>query len=103
MKKRLLLSALLLVLTIVFAFSLTACNKEIDGTLETLKNDYGVTVDGGSFETGSSLVCEPVTVTEDEGKQVLKAIEAQSYNKEGNVYIYDIYVTKDDAKVQPNG
>ena len=34
---------------------------------------------------------------------VLSAIADQSYNKEGSVYIFDIYVTKDGKEVQPDG
>ena len=74
MKKRILISILTLLLVAVFAFSLTACNKEA-GTLETLKNEYGIVVDGGSFEEGSTLVSNEILATAEEAEEVLAAIE----------------------------
>jgi len=102
MKKRLSLLCLLLAVIAVFAFSLTACNNEA-GTLETLKNEYGIVVDGGSFEEGSTLVSNEIAATAEEAAEVLAAIAEQNYNKDGNVYIFDIYVTKDGKEVQPDG
>ena len=102
MKKKSLLVTIILLLIAVFAFSLTACNKEV-GTLETLKNEYGIVVDGGSFEEGSTLVSNEIKATTEEAEEVLTAIAEQNYNKDGSVYIFDIYVTKDGAKVQPKG
>ncbi|MBR2381079.1 MAG: hypothetical protein IKA84_01105 [Clostridia bacterium] len=102
MKKKSLLVTIILLLIAVFAFSLTACNNEV-GTLETLKNEYGIVVDGGSFEEGSTLVSNEIVATTEEAEEVLAAISEQNYNKDGNVYIFDIYVTKDGAKVQPKG
>ena len=102
MKKRTLILILTFLLVAVFAFSLTACDKG-SNTLETLKNEYGIVVDGGSFEKGSTLVSNEIVATTEEATAVLTAIADQNYNKDGNVYIFDIYVTKDGAKVQPNG
>ena len=102
MKKKSLLVTILLLLITVFAFSLTACNNEV-GTLETLKNEHGIVVDGGSFEEGSTLVSNEIVATTEEAAEVLTAIADKNYNKDGSVYIFDIYVTKDGAKVQPNG
>ena len=102
MKKKSLFTTILLLLIAVFAFSLTACNNEV-GTLETLKNEYGIVVDGGSFEEGSTLVSNEIAATTEEAEEVLAAISEQNYNKDGSVYIFDIYVTKDGAKVQPKG
>ena len=62
MKKRKLISILTLLLAVVFAFSLTACSNEV-GTLESLQNEYGIVVDGGSFEEGSTLVLGTGTET----------------------------------------
>ena len=101
MKRKSLLATILLLLIAVFAFSLTACNNEV-GTLETLKNEYGIVVDGGSFEEGSTLVSNEIVATT-EAAEVLEAIAEQNYNKDGSVYIFDIYVTKDGKEVQPNG
>ena len=102
MKKKSLLVTILLLLIAVFAFSLTACNNEV-GTLETLKNEYGIVVDGGSFEEGSTLVSNEIVATTEEAAEVLAAIADQNYNKDGSVYIFDIYVTKDGKEVQPDG
>ena len=102
MKKKSLLVTILLLLIAVFAFSLTACNNEV-GTLESLKNEYGIVVDGGSFEEGSTLVSNEIVATTEEAAEVLAAIADQNYNKDGSVYIFDIYVTKDGKEVQPDG
>ena len=102
MKKKSLLVTIILLLIAVFAFSLTACNNEV-GTLESLQNEYGIVVDGGSFKEGSTLVSNEIVATTEEGAEVLTAIADKNYNKDGSVYIFDIYVTKDGAKVQPNG
>ena len=102
MKKKVLLATIFLLLITVFAFSLTACNKEV-GTLESLQNEYGIVVEGGSFEEGSTLVSNEILATAEEAEEVLAAIADQNYNKDGNVYIFDIYVMKDGEKVQPDG
>ena len=102
MKKRLSLMCLLLVLVTIFAISFTACKNEPE-TLETLKNDYGVIVNGGGFTEGSALVSKEIVATTEEAEEVLSAIADQNYNKDGSVYIFDIYVTQDGKEVQPNG
>ena len=102
MKKRL-LSILIVALLATLAFSLVACNGGGSTTLEKLESEYGVVVDGGSFEEGSTLVSNEIVATTEEATAVLTAIAEQNYNKEGSVYIFDIYVAKDGAKVQPNG
>ncbi len=102
MKKRTLISVLTLLLVVAFAFSITACKKEV-GTLESLENEYGIIVDGGGFTEGSTLISNEIAVTAEEATAVLKAIADQNYKKDGSVYIFDIYVTKDGEKVQPNG
>lgn len=102
MRKKSLLSVLLFVLISVFTFSLTACDKG-PKTLESLKNEYGIVVDGGGFEEGSTLVSNEIVVATEEAAEVLTVIADENYNKDGSVYIFDIYVTKDGSKVQPNG
>ena len=102
MKKRLSLMCLLLVLVTIFAISFTACKNEPE-TLETLKNDYGVIVNGGGFTEGSALVSKEIVATTEEAEEVLSAIADQNYNKDGSVYIFDIYVTQDGKEVQPDG
>ena len=102
MKKKSLFVTIILLLIAIFAFSLTACDKEVI-TLKSLQNEYGIVVDGGSFEEGSTLVSNEIVATTEEAAEVLAAIADQNYNKDGNVYIFDIYVTKDGKEVQPSG
>lgn len=92
----------LFLMMITFSFVLTACNDQ-PVILDSLQNEYGVVIEGGKFEEGSTLVTNSVTTTSDEGKEVLEILSAQDYNKEGNIYIFDIYVSKDDKKIQPDG
>ena len=93
---------LTLVLISVLAFSLTACNKGAD-TLESIKNEYGVVVEGGGFKEGSTLVSEEIGATTEEDAMILSALADQNYNKDGSVYIFDIYVMRDGKEVQPEG
>ena len=99
MKKKTLLTTILLIVIAVFAFSLTACDKEV----EMLENEYGIVVDGGGFEEGSTLVSNEIAATSEEAEEVLAAIADQNYDKNGNIYIFDIYVMKDGKEVQPDG
>lgn len=102
MKKNFKSLVFLFLMMITFSFVLTACNDQ-PVILDSLQNEYGVVIEGGKFEEGSTLVTNSVTTTSDEGKEVLEILSAQDYNKEGNIYIFDIYVSKDDKKIQPNG
>lgn len=72
MKKRTLFSILAVAMTLVLALSLlTACKD--DKTLDSLKNDYGACIEGGSFPEGSILVTTPIDETSEKGKAVLDA------------------------------
>ena len=102
MKKNFKSLVFLFLMMIAFSFVFTACNDQ-PVILDSLQNEYGVVIEGGKFEEGSTLVTNSVTTTSDEGKEVLEILSAQDYNKEGNIYIFDIYVSKDDKKIQPNG
>lgn len=102
MKKNFKSLVFLFLMMITFSFVLTACNDQ-PVILDSLQNEYGVVIEGGKFEEGSTLVTNSVTTTSDEGKEVLEILTAQDYNKEGNIYIFDIYVSKDDKKIQPDG
>lgn len=102
MKKKSLFATILLLLIAVFAFTFTACENEV-GTLKSLLNEYGIVIDGGGFEEGSTLISNEIATDAEEGAEVLAAIADQNYNKDGSVYIFNIYVTKDGAKVQPSG
>ena len=70
MKKRL-FSILIVALLATLAFSLVACNGGGSTTLEKLESEYGVVVDGGSFEEGSSLISNEIVATTEEATEVL--------------------------------
>ena len=91
---------ILMIVMLLGISMLTACN---DVTLDKLQNEYGIVIDGGGFEEGSTLVSNEIAVSTEEATEVLAAIADQNYDKDGSVYIFDIYVTKDGAKVQPSG
>ena len=100
MKKKSLIVTIILLLIAVFAFSLTACNKEV-GTLESLQNEYGITVTGGGFEKGSILITEEIKADTVEGASALAAIANKEYDKDGRVLILEIHVIKERDKIQP--
>ena len=98
--KRSIFIGLILMMVMLLGISmLTACN---DVRLDKLQNEYGIVVDGGDFEEGSALVSNEIAASTEEATQLLAAISDQNYDKDGNVYIFDIYVMKDGVKVQPN-
>lgn len=99
MKKGLKL-AIVLTLTFVLCISFAACDGE---TLESLKNEYGILVEGGGFKEGSTLVSKVIELVSDEGKEALEAIKNLEYNKDGKIHIYDISVVLDGIEVQPDG
>ena len=100
MKKRSFLVLLLLCISLVL--SLTACGGG-EGTLESLQNEYGFTVEGGGFKEGTLLVSRVIEAASEEGRSALAAIADKAYNKEGALCIFDIKVTKDGTEVQPSG
>lgn len=103
MKKKYLFTILTAILTVIFCMlPLTACGGG-DKTLENIKNEYGATIEGGSFPAGALLVTTPIAETSDEGKAALDAIKGQEYNVFKPIYIFDISVVKDNATVQPDG
>ena len=80
MKKRSFLVLLLLCISLVL--SLTACGGG-EGTLESLQNEYGFTVEGGGFKEGAVLVSRVIEAASEEGRSALAAIADKAYNKEG--------------------
>lgn len=100
MKNKSLLVTILLLLIAVFAFSLTACDKG-SNTLESLQNEYGITVTGGGFEKGSILITEEIKADTVEGAVALAAIANKEYDKDGRVLILEIHVIKERDKIQP--
>ena len=99
--KKTFLSTLTVLLISLFAFSFVGCGGEEDviKTLESLRNDYGIVLDGGSFEEGSTLISEIIANTDEESLQVLAQIAEQEYNKTGEIHIFDIHVEKDGVEV----
>ena len=102
MKKNFNIKIFIFLIILTFSFVLTACTEQ-PVTIDSLKNDYGVVIEGGEFEEGSTLITNSVTIDSNEGKEVLDIISSQEYNKDGNIYIFDIYVTKENKKIQPKG
>ena len=100
MKKRTLILILTFLSVAVFVFSLTACDKG-SNTLESLQNEYGITVTGGGFEKGSILITEEIKADTVEGAAALAAIANKEYDKDGRVLILEIHVIKEMDKIQP--
>ena len=78
MKKKSLLVTILLLLIAVFAFSFTACDKEV----KMLQNDFGAVAEGGGFKEGSLLITNEIKADSAEAKEALSVIADQSYDKE---------------------
>ena len=100
--KKSLLTIISFVFIALFTFTLIGCRNEVV-TLDSLKNEYGVEVNGGGFEEGSTLISNEIATTSEKASTVLLAIANQNYKKDGKVLIFDVYVTKDGNKVQPKG
>ncbi|MGN1373326.1 MAG: DUF6273 domain-containing protein [Candidatus Coproplasma sp.] len=66
----------------------------------TLTDESGVAV-SGKLEEGSVLVVEKVTGAKKQ--EAVACIADEDYYKDGEVYVFDISVVKDNAKVQPSG
>ena len=100
MKKRLSLVCLLLIVASVLAVLLTSCIKEPE-TLESLRNDYGVTITGGGFTEGSILITEEIKADTVEAAAALAAIADKEYDKDGSILILEIHVIREKEKIQP--
>ena len=101
-KRSIFIGLILMIVMLLGISMLTACNNGAI-TLDKLQNEYGVVIEGGGFEKGSTLISNEIAASTEEATEVLAAIADRNYNKDGSVYIFDIYVTKDGAKVQPSG
>lgn len=98
MKTRsLLFFALALVLSLCLV--LAACGDK-DGKENKLTAESGITVDGG-FDSGSALKAEHHAIDSEQGKAAMAAID-KPYDS-AKVAVFDIALTKDGEKVQPNG
>ncbi|MGN1207357.1 MAG: hypothetical protein ACI4SP_03565, partial [Eubacteriales bacterium] len=91
---------LTILVCLLFVIPLAACDGSPDAPSGTLESQNGVTVEG-AFEEGVTL--EAVEVVGEEKLTALQSIAEETYDTDGEVYVYDISVVKDGAKVQPNG
>ena len=93
---------ILFIATLCFAlcFAFAGCGET---TVNQLLSDYGITAEGGGFEKGSSLVTDLIETTGEKGQEIIALLDEQTYVKDGEVSIYDIFVAKDGIEVQPNG
>ena len=71
---------ILMIVMLLGISMLTACN---DVSLDKLQNEYGIVIDGGGFEEGSTLVSNEIAVSTEEATEVLAAIADQNYDKDG--------------------
>lgn len=89
-----------IILCLLIAIPLAACDGSPAAQSGTLKSQNGVTVEG-TFADGAAL--EAVEVVGEDKILALQSIAEEKYDTDGKVYVYDISVVKDGAKVQPNG
>ncbi len=94
---------LILVATVAFALGLTlfACTGTGSKTVKELTSGNGVTING-EFESGSAFEVKPESAESEAGKAALKKIADKPYDEE-KVAVFDISLTRDGAKIQPNG
>ena len=97
-KKSMFIMVLLLISFCLLIF--TGCGES---TIEQLKSEYGVSVEGGLFENGTILISNKVETSTTDGQEIIKVLSDKEYNKDGEMYIFDIYISKDGKKVQPSG
>ena len=98
--KKLWLITLTIVMSVMLCFGLASCG---DKTVDQLQNELGALLEGGNFEEGSVLNLNDITAekaTEIIGKLEENGIAIDDATK---TYIYDIFVSKDNAEVQPDG
>ena len=70
---------------------LTACGET---TINELRSEHGVIVEGGSFDEGSKLISQEIDIESEQGRNILKTLENKEYNNDGLIYIFDIYVNR---------
>lgn len=99
-KKSISLTIILALVAIVLCLCFSACDTDEIGRLT---NEVGFIIEGGGFEEGAVLEASVIAEDSDEGIAALDAISGQEYNVFKPVYIFDVSVVKDNAKVQPDG
>ena len=87
-------------LCLLISIELVACNDTPAAQSGTLKSKNGVTVEG-TFADGAAL--EAVEVVGADKILALQSIAEEKYDTDGEVYVYDISLIKDGAKVRPSG
>ena len=100
MKKTGLIRVLRILLVAALTLSLFSCGEH---DLPSLTGAHGVTIEGGGFKEGSALVVDRINIEESNGGIALAAIRNESYDKDGRVYIFNIYVLHGNERVQPTG
>lgn len=89
-----------IILCLLIAISLAACNGSPENKGGTLESQSGVSVEG-KFGEGASL--KAVEVVGADKQTALDTIADEKYDKDGKIYVYDISVIKDGVKIQPDG
>ena len=108
MKNKIFLAVMVIVLTITL---LAACGKKGGGqdnggggstatTVEELSAENGVSA-SGTFESGTAIKAESHAADSKQGKAAISAID-KPYDS-AKIAIFDISVSKNGEKVQPNG
>ena len=88
----------LLVMFAFFSLCLSGCENV---TINELRSEHGIIVEGGSFEEGSILVSKEIDKESIDGKSILDTLSNEVYNSDGMIRIFDIYVSYNNEKVQP--
>lgn len=89
-----------IILCLLMAIPLAACDGSPAAPNGTLESKNGVTIEG-TFDDGAAL--EAVEVVGADKILALQSIAEEKYDTDGEVYVYDISLIKDGAKVQPSG
>lgn len=89
-----------IILCLLIAIPLAACDVSTATPSGTLESQNGVTIEG-TFEDGAAL--EVVEVVGEDKILALQSIAEEKYDTDGEVYVYDISLIKDGAKVQLSG
>lgn len=100
--KKLCLALVTSVMAVVLCLGLASCGNK---TVEQLTNEFGAVLEGGNFKEGSVLNLDKIEITDEKATEILGKLEDNgiTIDDESKAYIYDIFVTKDNAEVQPDG
>ena len=98
--KRLWLLTITLLMSVFMCFNLTGCKG-----LEQLTSELGISIEGGNFDKGSILNIDKLGITEEQAEEIFETLDELGIGIEDKAksYIYDIFVTKKDKEVQPDG